>query len=665
MAAQLHPIPLVTPGFKGLNTAEASVPDLDVSWAIVCQNFIFDITGRLASRQGWLSQTTSRLSFAATFATAPTAGSITGTLASSWSQATGTGQFVFSDGEYIEGSVTNGSTTVNWTAPLAGNPTTTATFYPAICAIAELALANGTTFIVSAANHKLYSGTTTLTDISGSVTITGNNWQFVTFNGAIYGAQAGHSLIMWNGSGSFVNAPLAPPKSFTASIAPATSTAPTTATVTAVTVGVLGSGDLITTGAAAGTQIVAQLSGITGGIGTYQINLSQTVASTTMTVAAGSIPTGGSCLLAAFGRLWVLGSDNQTINYCALLDATTWNGVGAGSINLATVWTKGIDAVQGIYAAGSKLVVFGTKQIIIYFDNTAPAIGLNPTNLSVYDTIEGTGLAARDTVQSTGEGDLTFLSPTGVQSLQRLLSSGKDNPVAALDSHIHDYFNGYFANETPAAVRSLYSSTNRFYMILLPTSQRAFVYDTRFKLPGGGTLGELPGALRVTEWPNVTWSSVVATKSGVIYYGENGQVGQFGGYSDNGNAYNLLYTSPYIAAFKQDEQQMDLENRLKILKRAKVAIYYQAPVVITFSWGFDFQGLSNSQQVSAAGSLSEFDLAQFSLNEFGGGAGLQLFSFPLSGSGRWLQFAMTAPINGHPIAFQQFDAFVKIGNILL
>jgi hypothetical protein len=584
-------------------------------------------------------------------------------LNTNWAQASGTGQIVFSDGEYVPAVVQNGSANVTWaTQPLTGNPTTSAMFYPAICAVAELALANGSSFIVSAANNKLYSGTTTLTDITGSLTITANNWQFVTFNGAVYGYQAGHPLIMWPGSGNFVVAPLAPAKSFTASIAPGTG-GQGVMTVTAVASGVLGTGDIITSGAATGTTIVAQTGGLTGSAGTYTVNISQTVGSGAMQVAAGVVPANGTCMTAAFGRLWVLGADNQTISYCALLDATTWNGVGAGSLDMATVWTKGIDIVMGIAAAGSKLVIFGTKQIIIFYDQTNPPIGLNPTNIGVYDTVEGTGLAARDTIQSTGEGDLTFLSPTGVQSLQRLLSSGKDNPVAALDTHVHDYFNSFFSGENPSAVRSTYSPVNRFYLILLPTSQRAFVYDTRMKLQGGGTLGELPGALRVTEWPLLTWSSIVNQKSGNVLFGENGQIGLYSGYSDNLNPYTLNYASPNLA-LKSESGQDSYENRLKILKRMKAVIYYGGNTVVNFLWGVDFTGLVNSYQVSLGGVLSEFGIAQFNINEFGGGAGITLSGFPLSNSGRWIQFGFNARINSYVVALQQLDAFCKIGNMV-
>jgi len=61
-------------------------------------------------------------------------------------------------------------------------------------------------------------------------------------------------------------------------------------TISAVTSGGLAIGSVITTGASAGTTIVAFLTGL-GGTGTYQVNQSQTVGSTTISVAASTTVT--------------------------------------------------------------------------------------------------------------------------------------------------------------------------------------------------------------------------------------------------------------------------------------------------------------------------------------------------------------------------------------
>ena len=59
----------------------------------------------------------------------------------------------------------------------------------------------GNTTILSAGNNKIFSGTTTLTDITpGSYTITANNWKVVTFNSKAYFFQAGHEPIVYDGT---------------------------------------------------------------------------------------------------------------------------------------------------------------------------------------------------------------------------------------------------------------------------------------------------------------------------------------------------------------------------------------------------------------------------------------------------------------------------------
>lgn len=513
MADQLVPVPLVTPGYKGLNTAQAASTEIDPGYATSLQNVVFDDSGRIASRNGWTNLTTT---------------AVTGT--------------------------------------------------PAIQSMGEYLKADGTTQIVSAAGNKLYAGTTVLTNVTGSLTPSGNSWQWLNFNNLFYGVQSGNTVITWNGTGNFA----------------------------------------------------------------------------AITPSSGTVPS-GACGVAAFGRLWVLGTDGQTINYCNLLDATAWTGTGAGSINMGTVWTRGTDHVVAIAAAGSKLVVFGEKQIVIFFDNTNPAIGLNPTNISVYDTIEGTGCAARDSVQSTGEGDLTFLSPTGVQSLARLLSSGKDNPVEALDPQIRGYFYGYFSSEDPTKIRSVYSPTNRFYLLLLPGSGRIFLYDTRTPIQDP-TFGVI---LRTAEWPGISWSSLLNTRSGDVLVGQNGVVGQYSGFTDNGQTYQFIWNSPFISM-----QQQEAENRIKILKRLKAVLNFGGNTNCQFQWGFEFAGFQYSAQLQLVGVTSEYGIAQYNINEYGGGAGVSVQRVPGSGSGRWFQLGMTATINGFLFSLQQIDAFVKLGNLI-
>ena len=111
------------------------------AWATEANNFVFDGGGRLAARQGWVNQTTT---------------------------------------------------------PITGTPTITTIF--------EQRKLDGTTQIILAAtNNKLYLGTATPSDITGTATVTGSEWQFVNFNGKVYGVQQGSNPIVYDGTTSFAN----------------------------------------------------------------------------------------------------------------------------------------------------------------------------------------------------------------------------------------------------------------------------------------------------------------------------------------------------------------------------------------------------------------------------------------------------------------------------
>lgn len=135
------PISLVSPGFMGLNK-QAEASILPPIWATEATNCIFDGAGRLAARKGFTA--------------------LTGT-------------------------------------PISGSPT--------VEQIAELRKLDGTTAIILAtSNDKLYLGTSTPTDITGTATVTvGSDWQFVNFNGELYGFQEGEDLIFYDGTTAFAD----------------------------------------------------------------------------------------------------------------------------------------------------------------------------------------------------------------------------------------------------------------------------------------------------------------------------------------------------------------------------------------------------------------------------------------------------------------------------
>lgn len=535
MASPLIPLPLITPGLFGLNTAYASYTALGPEWATVFQNTYFDVSGRVSARQGWVSQTPN---------------------------------------------------------PPAGTPTVQQIF--------EYIQQNNTSAIVWAgSDNKLYLGTGTPTSITGSLTPTGSNWQFLNFNNKCVGIQSGNTLIEYTGTGNFAN-------------------------------------------------IVA---------------------------SSGSVPQ-GVCGCAAFGRLWVCGPDNNTISYCGLLDETNWGAAGSGTINMASIWTHGTDQVVGIAAVGANLVVFGRRHIVMFADGSGSTLGMDPSQMYVVDTIEGTGLLARDTIQVIGTGDMLYLSPTGLQSLSRVIQD-KNNPLNTLDLHCRDYIYTYFSQENPAAVRSVYSPNDKLYMLILPVSGRIFAYDTRKPISGSPLVPD--GSLRVSEWIHAAQCGITQGNLNVLLGFTGGLVGLYSGYQDNGNSYAWNYASPYIADIPNDDGGQ-LENRLKIPKRVSTVLFTVAANTLTYTWAYDFgTNESGSQQFALPGSeVPEYATAEYGTNgvyntqiaglvagqdisQYSGTLTIRTITIPMSGTGRWVQLALSATINGSNLAVQQMDLYLKTG----
>ena len=142
MAEQRQNIYIGAPGFKGLNTQDSPVTQ-DPAFASIAENAVIDKFGRIAARKGLKKLTSS----------ATPLGSSIGI------------ETIF---EYIDES--------------------------------------GDKVVLSAGNNKVFTGTSTLTDVTPSgYTPTANNWKIVNFNNHVYFFQRDHeSLLGTDESGSFV-----------------------------------------------------------------------------------------------------------------------------------------------------------------------------------------------------------------------------------------------------------------------------------------------------------------------------------------------------------------------------------------------------------------------------------------------------------------------------
>lgn len=382
----------------------------------------------------------------------------------------------------------------------------------------------------------------------------------------------------------------------------------------------------------------------------------------------GTAPSGNAAC-AAFGRVWAVDSDKQTIKYCALLDPYDWGSDDSGIIDMRTVWTKGMDEVVGITAFGAALVVFGKRHIIIWTDGQGSVEGMDPVTMYVADTIEGTGLAARDSVQSVGSGDVLFLSPTGLQSLARIIVN-KNNPLQGVDSSISRYLRGYTSSEDPRRVRSLYNARDEFYLLILPKAGVCFCFSTREPLEDG--------ALRASEWDSISPLCGVARTNGNVLFGFPNYLGKYSGYLDNGATYDFTYKSPWMTLA---DMAPEFEFHTKIPKRIGANIYTGETTDINYEWAFDFNTtdvLNLTATLSNTGRFTEYGQGEYGSNgvydvddltavpgvdvaEYGGSLALSLDSQELAGDGRWVQFGLTATINDAEFTIQQLDLYCKVG----
>jgi hypothetical protein len=297
------------------------------------------------------------------------------------------------------------------------------------------------------------------------------------------------------------------------------------------------------------------------------------------------------------------------------------------------------------------MVVFGKNRIVLFGDGQGSALGINPTNIYVTDTIVGVGCIARDSVQQIEGGDILFLSTQGVQSLSRLIQE-KSNPIENVSKNVRDYMNNLVAAETPSKIRSAYSPENTFYLLSLPTVNKVFCFDTSGRLEDG--------SLRVTEWDTGLRAMARAT-DGKLYMsrasGAGGKIGWYAGYADNGSTYSFDYVSAWLDLGEEAAQY------IKILKNITCVMYISAVSDVLLKWDTDFQGEfdSRSLHLTTAGT-SEWNIMEWGIGEWSGGLSLRKFGTPIAGNGQYIRIGAQTSVSG-ATSLQLLTLFTKIGRL--
>jgi hypothetical protein len=291
------------------------------------------------------------------------------------------------------------------------------------------------------------------------------------------------------------------------------------------------------------------------------------------------------------------------------------------------------------------LFIFGKRQILVYANATTPS------TMTLSDTVEGIGCIARDSIQTTST-DVLFLSNSGVRSLMRTIQE-KSAPERDLSKNIRNDLMGTVAGETLANIKSVYSERQAFYLLVTPSIDTTWCFDTKAFLPDG--------AARVTTWDSITPKSLLSKRDGSLLVGQNGYIGLYNTYQDYNEAYRFLYYTNHA--------DLGDQNVTSILKKLSIVVIGGTNQDVTFKWGFDFK----TNYLSDNASIPEQDVYYYGIAEYGAnattvayysdGVALQTLNVSASGAGKVVQTGYEADINGTALSIQKIEIQAKRGKV--
>jgi hypothetical protein len=455
--------------------------------------------------------------------------------------------------------------------------------------------------VLSAANNKLYTGTTTLTEATiRNATDTGNltytisddNWQI---SGMPYDtgaapsghgilAQAGHPILVYHKLGS-------------------------------------------TAHAHTGSYGFQRLGDIASNLpGNY------TVADFTPNV-----------VMTAFGRVWVadIANDKQTIYFSDLLDPTEWKTGTAGYLNISEVVPNN-DPIVALASHNGFLIIFCQRHIVIYSNP------VDPSALTLSDVISGVGCIARDSVASIGT-DLMFLSATGVQSLQRVIQE-KSLPFRDVSKNVRDELITYVNSEVLKNIKAAYYPTDALYLLSLPSTGFTYCFDTRGQLENGGA--------RVTIWKEIKPTAFTVTQNKELYIGKPGYIGKYSGYQDNGSTYRVSYYTNYFDFDNPAQIKMLKKINLVAIGGSSQAISFKWG----FDYNSNYNtGVILLDTIA----VYEYGTAEYNIATYSNGIALDNAQINAGGSGKVVQLGFEADINNAPLSIQKIDFGLKAGKTLI
>jgi len=599
MAEQFTNGSIAAPGFSGLNTQDSSV-QLSSGYALKADNCVIDRYGRIGARKGWEKVNSSAAS--------------TGAFRTIF-------EFVKADGNVV----------------------------------------------LSAANNKIYSGTSTLTEekIYNTHFHTGTYSQSgttVTVSITSHSYTVGQVLYLSISSGTlptgyYTVATVINGNSFTVTAAASATTSGNIAgAIDVLTTYTISSDNWQIVGMPYGTGPTASAHAILAqkdhpilvyhklgtsshthqdGYGLQQLG------------SIGNVPTAHTvtsfkpnCALSAYGRLWVGGQvdDPQTVYFSDLQNPAEWQTGTSGYLDISAVIPTG-DPITALAQYNNFLIIFCRRNIVVYSGAD------DPSTMKLSDIITGVGCIARDSVQSVGGTDILFLSETGIQSLMRVIQE-KSLPFRDVSKNVRDTLMSDVVGEDEDDIKAIYYAADAFYLLALPSTNNTYCFDTRGALENG--------ASRATIWRDINPTAFCVLANRDLYMGQEGYIGKYYNYDDNGSSYRMAYYTNYF--------DMGNPTALKILKKVNIVSIGGSEQALIMKWGYDYtDNYKSGTVVLDIQEVSEYGIAEYNIATFNNGIVLDTAQMQTSGTGKVVQLGFESDIDGSPLSVQKIDFSIKMG----
>lgn len=353
--------------------------------------------------------------------------------------------------------------------------------------------------------------------------------------------------------------------------------------------------------------------------------------------------------LAAWGRVWYVEADRETIKYSDLLQEGVLTSGSAGTLNMYTVWTNGYDEIVSLQEFNNSLVIFGRRQIVIYGGADDPN-----NSLQLIDVVNNTGCIARDSIQNIGN-DILFLGNEGVISFSRNVEAGGDVrslPLANLSDNVSTFLSQFSSSEPRGNIKSAFKEDDGFYLLAFPASNITFYFNIRYPTE--------QSKARIFIWSGIDPTGLGTDRDNTLYIGRDGYLGRYTGYRDKGKSYNMNFKTGWVSG------EGPVSAKTKIFKQASMTIKGGYNSSVTFSWSFNFDPSTYDADVSPASTQtqpSEYGIAEYGTGNYSRTSSVKQILYRMSGSGKSLQFGISTEIDGAEITIQEVTVYLKNGKL--